>query len=568
MRLADFWLVTQREVPAEAEVVSHQLMLRAGLIRQTAGGIYSWLPLGVRVLRKVEQVVREEMARAGAQELLMPSVQPAELWQSSGRWQDYGLELLRFVDRHQRDYCLGPTHEEVVTDVIRRDLSSYKQLPINVYQIQTKFRDEIRPRFGVMRSREFVMKDAYSFHLDRACLQKTYDKMYEAYCRIFERLGLDYRAVLADNGAIGGTGSHEFHVLAATGEDAIVFSSNGRYAANMEKATALAPIPAESAGEQLEKFATPQAKTIADLVETHQLPIEKALKTLLVKGADAPLVALVLRGDHQLNEIKAEHLPEVATPLELADEATVRAQIGADFGSLGVVNLPADIPVIADLSAAAAVDFVVGANEDGWHYRGVNWGRDARYTRAADIRNVVAGDASPDGDGVLSIARGIEVGHIFQLGDKYSATMGLKVPCEDGSMQAPLMGCYGIGITRIVAAAIEQNHDERGICWPEELAPFTVAILPINAHKSVAVAEAAEALYQALLARGVSVCLDNRNKRVGVMFADMDLIGVPHRVVISDNTLADAEVEYKTRAGLDSERVPLTEIAARFYPTT
>lgn len=563
MRLANYWLTTQKETPAEAEVISHQLMLRAGMIRQTAVGVYSWLPLGLRVLRKVEAIVREEMDAAGALELLMPGVQPGDLWRESGRWQDYGPELLRFIDRHERDYCLGPTHEEVVTDLVRREVSSYKQLPMNVYQIQSKFRDEIRPRFGIMRGREFLMKDAYSFHLNQDCLQATYDVMYAAYCRIFDRLGLDYRAVLADNGSIGGTGSHEFHVLAATGEDDIVFAEDGSYAANMEKAEAARPTharPAPSAA--MEKRATPNCKTIADLVAQHDVPIERTVKTLLVDGADGGVVALIVRGDHELNAIKAEHLPQVAAPLTMAAEDKVRALLGAGFGSLGPVGL--DIPMIVDHEAALVADFAAGANEDGHHYFNVNWVRDVALGEVADIRNVVAGDPAPNGHGTLSIKRGIEVGHIFQLGDKYSAAMGLSVLGEDGKPVTPLMGCYGIGVSRIVAAAIEQNHDEHGIIWPEALAPFAVAVLPVNGHKSPAVQAAAEEIYQQLLAHGVDVVLDDRGKRPGFMFADMDLIGVPARIVVSDKTLADNEVEFKRRTDAAAQRLPLTSVIDQF----
>ena len=562
MRLSRFWLTTQKETPADAEVISHQLMLRAGMIRQNALGVYSWLPLGLRVLRKVEQIIREEMNRAGSLELLMPGVQPGELWQESGRWQDYGPELLRFLDRHEREYCLGPTHEEVITDLMRRDLSSYKQLPLNVYQIQTKFRDEIRPRFGVMRGREFLMKDAYSFHLDEASLQATYQDMYDAYCRIFDRLGLDYRPVLADNGSIGGTGSHEFHVLAATGEDAIVFSSGGSYAANLEKAEALRPTaPRPTPAAAMEKRPTPDCKTIAALVEKHGVPIERTIKTLMVAGAEGGIVALVIRGDHELNAIKAEHLPEVAAPLRMAEEAEIRAAMGASAGSLGPVN--ADVPVIVDYAAAHIADFAAGANEDDYHYFNINWERDVPLGKVADLRNIVEGDPAPDGSGTLAIRRGIEVGHIFQLGKKYSEAMGLKVQLEDGGSAIPLMGCYGIGVTRVVAAAIEQNHDERGIIWPQAIAPFTVAILPLNAAKSPEVMAAAEALYQKLLAAGVDVVLDDRGKRPGFMFADMDLIGIPARVVISDKTLANGEVEYKERRSDSAEMVALDAIYDR-----
>ena len=562
MRLSQFWLTTQKETPADAEVISHQLMLRAGMIRQAALGIYSWLPLGLRVLRKVEQIIREEMNRAGSLEILMPSAQPAELWQESGRWQAYGPELQRFIDRHEREYCLGPTHEEVVTDLMRRDLSSYKQLPLNVYQIQTKFRDEIRPRFGVMRGREFLMKDAYSFHLDEASLQDTYQTMFDAYCRIFERLGLDYRPVLADNGSIGGTGSHEFHVLAATGEDAIVFSTNGNYAANIEKAEAQRPAqirPAPSAA--MEKRETPHCKTIAALVEDYGVPIERTIKTLMVAGAEGGVVALIIRGDHELNAIKAEHLPEVAAPLRMAEEAEIRAALGAGAGSLGPVE--ANVPMVVDYDAAVIADFAAGANEDGYHYFNINWERDVPLPKIADLRNVVEGDMAPDGSGTLAIRRGIEVGHIFQLGKKYSEAMGLKIQLEDGGSATPLMGCYGIGVTRVVAAAIEQNHDERGIIWPQAIAPFTVAILPLNAAKSPEVQRAAETLYEQLLQAGVDVVLDDRGKRPGVMFADMDLIGIPERIVISDKTLANSEVEYKHRRCESAEMVPLDAIFAR-----
>ncbi len=561
MRLSQYWLNTQKETPADAEVISHQLLLRASMIRPSALGTYSWLPLGLRVLQKVEKVLREEMAAAGALEVLMPSVQPAELWQESGRWQDYGPELLRFKDRHKRDYCLGPTHEEMITDLVRRDLSSYKQLPLNLYQIQWKFRDEIRPRFGLMRGREFLMKDAYSFHLNQESLQETYDRMYQAYCRTFERLGLNYRAVLADNGAIGGTGSHEFHVLAQTGEDEIVFAEDGSYAANLEKAAVQKPTTARPAPrEELRKEATPRAKTIDSLVANHNLPIEKTVKTLLVKGAEGGLVALLVRGDHTLNEIKAENLPEVAKPLTFAEEEEVKGALGAGFGSLGVINLPRDIPLIVDQAVAVMADFAVGANEDGYHYFGVNWQRDAHFTREADLRNAQAGDLAPNGTAKLATARGIEVGHIFQLGQKYSAAMNLKVLQEDGSLFAPLMGCYGIGVSRIVAAAIEQNHDERGIIWPGPLAPFQLVICPINGDKSPAVQGQAEELYRQLLAAGVEVLLDDRQRRPGVMFADMDLLGIPQRLVISDKTLAAGEVEYKRRTDSEARRIPLAEV--------
>ena len=563
MRLSQFWLNTQKERPAEAETLSHRLMLRAGMIRQTALGIYSWMPLGLRVLNKASAIVREEMNRAGANELMMPSVQPSELWRESGRWDDYGPELLRLRDRHERDYCLGPTHEEVITDLMRREMESYKQMPVTLYQIQTKFRDEIRPRFGVMRCREFIMKDAYSFDRDAAGMGESYRRMYAAYCRIFDRLGLKYRAVMADNGAIGGTGSHEFHVLATTGEDAIVFSDDGAYAANREKAKAvcvggLRPSPTAT----MEKRATPDCRTIAALVAAFSLPVTRTLKTLMVEGSDGGVVALILRGDHELNAVKAEQLPEVAAPLVMVCEARVREVVGAGFGSLGPVGL--EIPVIVDRSAANVADFAVGANEDGWHLFNVNWARDVKIAKVADIRNVVEGDPSPDGRGVLHIRRGIEVGHIFQLGDKYSRSMGFSVTLEDGSPCTPMMGCYGIGVTRVVAAAIEQNHDDGGIIWADSLAPFQVVILPLNADKSEAVREAAESLYRQLLERGIEVLLDDRGKRPGVMFADADLIGIPSRVVISEKTLAEAQVEYKTRREKQARRIPLADVAAFF----
>ncbi|MBP3194166.1 MAG: proline--tRNA ligase [Cardiobacteriaceae bacterium] len=562
MRLSQFWLVTQKETPAEAEVISHQLMLRAGMIRQTAVGIYSWLPLGLRVLNKVAAIVREEMNRAGALEVLMPSAQPAELWQESGRWEAYGPELLRFSDRHERAYCIGPTHEEIITDLVKRDLATYKQLPVNMYQIQWKFRDEVRPRFGVMRGREFLMKDAYSFDLDLDGMRDSYAKMRAAYCRIFERLQLNYRAVLADNGSIGGDSSHEFHIIAATGEDAIAFSDESDYAANIEKAATLPQNSPAAPTANMEKIATPQAKTIDELVKNHGIAIEKTLKTLVVKGTDG-LVALILRGDHELNSIKAENLPQVAKPFAMAEEDEVKAAFGAGFGSLGVINLPSNITVIADYAAAAVSDFSVGANEDGYHYINCNWGRDCPTPQTADLRNAVAGDPSPDGKGKLQIARGIEVGHIFQLGTKYSEALSLACTGEDGSKITPQMGCYGIGVSRIVAAAIEQNNDEYGIIWPLAIAPFTAVIAPINAQKSPNVQKAAEDLYQELLAKGFDVAIDDRNRRPGFMFADLDLIGIPARIVISDKTLADGEVEWKLRREKDAIRIKISEIAEK-----
>ncbi|MDR5902749.1 proline--tRNA ligase [Halomonas icarae] len=563
MRATQMLISTLKETPADAEVISHQLMLRAGMIRRLTSGLYTWLPLGVKTLRKVERIVREEMNRAGAQEVLMPAVQPAELWQESGRWEQYGPELLRLKDRHDRDYCVGPTHEEVITDLVRKEISSYKQLPANFYQIQTKFRDEIRPRFGVMRSREFIMKDAYSFHVDEASLKETYQAMYDAYTRIFTRLGLDFRPVIADNGAIGGTGSHEFHVLAESGEDDIVFSTDSDYAANMEKAEALpAPLGSDvqraAPGEELRLVDTPDARTIAALVEQHGLPIEKTIKTLMVHAAEDGLIALLVRGDHELNEVKAENLPEVAAPLTMASEEEIRAAVGAGPGSLGPVNL--EMPVIIDRSVALMSDFGAGANIDGKHYFGINWERDVALPSVADIRNVVEGDPSPDGKGVLAIKRGIEVGHVFQLGQKYSEAMNASVLGDEGRAIHPWMGCYGIGVTRVVAAAIEQNHDDAGIIWPDALAPFHIALVPMNAHKSQRVREESEKLYAELSAAGFEVLLDDRDLRPGVKFADHELMGLPHRLVVGDRGLDKGELEYKGRRDNDATMVPAGEI--------
>ncbi|MDN3556756.1 proline--tRNA ligase [Halomonas maura] len=559
MRATQLLISTLKETPADAEVISHQLMLRAGMIRRLTSGLYTWLPLGLRTLRKVERIVREEMDRAGAQEVLMPAVQPAELWQESGRWEQYGPELLRLKDRHERDYCVGPTHEEVITDLVRREISSYKQLPSNFYQIQTKFRDEIRPRFGVMRSREFLMKDAYSFHIDEASLMETYQVMYDAYVRIFTRLGLDFRPVIADNGAIGGTGSHEFHVLAESGEDDIVFSTESDYAANMEKAEALAPQGERAApGEELRLVDTPDARTIATLVEQHGLPIEKTIKTLMVRATEGGLIALLVRGDHELNEVKAENLPEVASPLTMATEEEIRAVVGAGPGSLGPVNLA--MPVIIDRSVAMMSDFGAGANIDGKHYFGINWERDVALPRVADLRNVVEGDPSPDGKGTLAIKRGIEVGHVFQLGRKYSEVMNATVLDDSGKAAHPWMGCYGIGVTRVVAAAIEQNNDAGGIIWPDAIAPFHVTVVPMNAHKSQRVREESERLYQALRAAGFDVLLDDRDLRPGVRFADQELMGIPHRLVVGDRGLDKGELEYKGRRDTDATMVPAEEI--------
>ncbi len=551
MRVSHFPLFTVKETPADAEVISHQLMLRAGLIRKLAAGLYTWLPLGLRVLRKVEAVVREEMNRVGALELFMPAVQPAELWEESGRWRQYGPELLRIKDRHQRDFCFGPTHEEVITDLFRREIKSYRQLPISFYQIQTKFRDEIRPRFGVMRAREFLMKDAYSFHLDAASLQETYDAMYAAYARIFTRLGLKFRAVLADTGSIGGSGSHEFHVLAESGEDAIAFSTESDYAANVELAEALAPAGERPApAESLARIHTPGIRTIAELCAFLNIPVERTVKAVVVEGADGRPVLLLVRGDHEVNAIKAAKLPQVKTPLVFADPEAIRAAFGAGPGSLGAVGFEGT--VIADRTVAKMADMVTGANQDDWHLTGVNFGRDCPEPLVADLRGVLEGDPSPDGRGTLAIARGIEVGHVFQLGQKYSAALNAAVLGEDGQMVTVTMGCYGIGVSRVVAAAIEQNHDERGIIWPAAMAPFQVAVLPIGAGRSAAVREAAEALYRELRAAGIDALLDDRDVRPGVMFADLELVGVPHRVVISERHLAAGQVEYRGRRDPDS----------------
>ncbi|WP_447751897.1 proline--tRNA ligase [Pseudomonas nicosulfuronedens] len=563
MRTSQYLLSTLKETPSDAVVISHQLMLRAGMIRKLASGLYTWLPMGLRVLRKVETIVREEMNAAGALEVLMPAIQPAELWQESGRWQQYGPELLRLKDRHDRDFCVGPTHEEVITDLARNELNSYKQLPINLYQIQTKFRDEIRPRFGLMRGREFIMKDAYSFHASQDSLQATYDVMYGAYSKIFTRLGLNFRAVQADNGSIGGSGSHEFHVLASSGEDDIVFSETTDYAANIEKAEAL---PRETtrgaASEELRLVDTPETKTIAALVEKFGLPIEKTIKTLVVHAAEeGKLIALIVRGDHELNEIKAGNHPLVAAPLQMASEADIKAAIGAAPGSLGPLNLP--LPCIIDRSVALMSDFAAGANVDDQHYFGVNWERDLPVPEVADLRNVVEGDQSPDGKGTLVIRRGIEVGHIFQLGTKYSEAMKLSVLGETGKPVTLLMGCYGIGVSRVVAAAIEQNYDDRGILWPAALAPFQIAIVPMK-YENEAVRGAADKLYADLTAAGFEVLLDDRDKKTspGVKFADMELIGIPHRIVVSERGLDEGTLEYKGRRDAESQPVAPSDLQA------
>ena len=562
MRTSQFPLNTLKETPTDAEITSHQLMLRAGLIRKLASGLYTWLPLGLRVLRKVETIVRDEMDKSGALELLMPTVQPAELWQESGRWEQYGPELLRLTDRHERPFCYGPTHEEIITDLARNELRSYKQLPVNYYQIQTKFRDEIRPRFGIMRAREFLMKDAYSFHIDQASLQETYDCMYQTYSNIFSRCGLDFRAVQADTGSIGGTASHEFHVLADTGEDAIAFSTGSNYAANLELAEAVAP--SESRPEptqELQLVDTPDTKTIMELVEQFDRPIESTVKTLVVEASEeveAGFIALLVRGDHELNEIKAEKLPQVTSPLRFAEEQEIRQAIGAGPGSLGPINLP--IPCIVDRSVAALADFSAGANIDDKHYFGINWQRDLPLPEVADLRNVQEGDPSPDGKGTLTIARGIEVGHIFQLGQKYSAALDANVLDENGRTITMTMGCYGIGVSRLVAAAIEQNHDDQGIIWPTSIAPFHVALLPMKLNKSEQVQQAVSQLMDQMQAAGIEVLLDDRDVRPGFMFADMELIGIPHRVVIGERGLKEGMVEYRGRQQAETSNIPLKEI--------
>lgn len=558
MRASQLLLATLKETPADAEVISHQLMLRAGLIRKLASGLYTWLPLGLRTLRKVERIIREEMDAAGGQEVLMPAIQPAELWIESGRWQAYGPELLRLQDRHQRDFCFGPTHEEVITDLVRREIRSYRQLPTIFYQIQTKFRDEIRPRFGVMRAREFLMKDAYSFHLNEASLQQTYQQMHKTYSRIFARLGLDFRAVQADTGTIGGHLSHEFHVMAESGEDAIAFSTASEFAANVEMVPAPAPGRQRPAPQRtLERVDTPHQRTMDEVATYLRLSVQQCLKTLLVQGEKDSLVALVLRGDHELNPIKAEALAEVAKPLTLATEEQIRQRVHCPPGFIGPVGLT--IPVIADQTAAVVADFVCGANQAGKHMVGVNWERDLALPRVADLRNIVDGDPSPDGRGTLKVARGIEVGHIFQLGDKYSESMHAVCLDEQGQAQTLVMGCYGIGVSRIVAATIEQNYDSQGIRWPTSIAPFQVVLLPMNMHKSRRLREAAEQLYTDLLATGLEVLFDDRPLRPGVMFAEADLIGIPHRLVLGERGLDTGMVEYKTRQAAKSTELALNE---------
>ncbi|MGI1944506.1 proline--tRNA ligase [Shewanella glacialipiscicola] len=561
MRVSKYLLSTQKETPANAEVISHQLMLRAGMIRRNASGLYSYLPTGLRVLRKVEAIVREEMNKAGAIEILMPMVQPADLWVETGRWEKFGPELLRFKDRHNRDFVLGPTHEEVITDLIRKEVSSYKQLPLNLYQIQTKFRDEVRPRFGMMRSREFLMKDAYSFHLDVDTMNETYEAMYAAYSNILSRMGLAFRPVLADTGSIGGSMSHEFHVLAQSGEDLIAYSTGSDYAANIEKAQSPMPTQARGAAtEALRLIDTPNAKTIAELVEQFDLDIAKTVKTLIVVGATeaTPLVALIVRGDHELNEVKADKLDLVASPLEMASETLIRDAIGAGPGSLGPIGLK--IPIVIDHSVSVISDFAAGANVDDKHYLGINWERDLPTAQVADIRNVVEGEPTPDGLGTYAMARGIEVGHIFQLGTSYSKSMNATVLDENGKSQVLLMGCYGVGVSRIVAAAIEQNFDDRGIIWPEAIAPFSVGILPMNMHKSHRVTDIAEQLYKDLSEAGIDVLLDDRKERPGVMFADMELIGIPHTVVIGDRNIDAGVFEYKNRRTGEKQDIPFDQL--------
>ena len=560
MRTTQFPLSTVKEIPADAEITSHKLMIRAGLIRKLAAGLYTWLPLGLRVLRKVEKITREEMEKTGALEVLMPTLQPAELWQETGRWEQYGPELARLKDRHQRDFCLGPTHEEIITDLARNELKSYKQLPITYYQIQTKIRDEIRPRFGIMRSREFIMKDAYSFHLDQDSLQQTYDVMYQAYSNIFNQFGLKYRAVIADSGSIGGAISHEFHVLADSGEDAIAFSTESDYAANIEKAEAIMPTGSRAAASSdLTLVDTPNQHTIEEISQFFDIPAQQCLKTLLVKGENDTLVALLLRGDHELNELKAEKIDGVLSPLEFASDEDILTTCHCKPGSIGPIGL--DIKMITDRSASLLSDFICGANQDGKHFKGTNWERDLPLpAQIEDIRLITEGDASPDGKGTITLARGIEVGHIFQLGDKYSESMKATVINEGGKNQTLLMGCYGIGISRIVAAAIEQSHDDKGIIWPDKLAPFQVALCPMNMHKSQRLREAVEDLYQKLLAAGIDVLLDDRKVRAGFMFSDMELIGIPHRLVLGDRGLDSGNIEYRARTDKESQDIALEGI--------
>jgi prolyl-tRNA synthetase len=559
MRASQWLSATLKETPNDAEIISHQLMLRAGMIRKLGSGLYTWLPLGLKVLRKIEHIVREEMNRSGAMELLMPAVQPAELWQETGRWETFGGQLLTMRDSNGRDYCFGPTHEEVITDLMRNELQSYKQLPINLYQIQTKFRDEIRPRFGVMRAREFIMKDAYSFHLSQDSLQLTYDSMYQTYSRIFDRLGLKYRAVEADTGAIGGAISHEFQVLADSGEDLIFYSNKSSYAANVEQATSLRPDKATTPPqESMQLIATPQQKTMTEVAEFLKIGPEQLIKTLIVEGVDQPLIALILRGDDELNEVKAAKHPLVKSPLQFANETIILKTIGAPIGSIGPVHL--NIPIIADHHALAMSSFVCGANQADNHLMNAAWERDAHCLEAYDLRQVKEGDISPDGEGTLHPCRGIEVGHIFQLGDKYAKAMNAAVINEEGKLETMMMGCYGLGISRVVAAAIEQHHDNNGIVWPENIAPFQLVIIPINHHRATIVQEASETLYQQCKSLGIDVLLDDRNERAGILFADNDLIGIPHRLVVSERNLAQGLIEYKARHLEEASLIALTDI--------
>lgn len=562
MRASRYTISTLKETPADAEIASHQLMIRAGFIKKLASGIYSWMPIGLRVLRKIETIIREEMDRTGAQELLMPSVQPAELWQESGRWAQYdeGL-LLKIRDRHERDFCFGPTHEEVITDIARSELRSHKQLPVNFYQVQTKFRDETRPRFGVMRAREFLMKDAYSFHIEEASLDATFNDMYEAYSRILDRIGVDYRAVIADSGSIGGNASMEFHVLADSGEDRIAFSSESDYAANVEMAETLAAQPSTDPELALEEVDTPDAKTIESVSALLDIDVIKTVKTLIVEGSDTPLVALILRGDHQLNAIKAEKVDGVASPLKMASDEAIKAATGASPGSLGPVGL--NMPVIADRDVAGMKNFVCGANKDGVHFINANWGRDASIGETADLREVVEGDPSPDGKGVISFKRGIEVGHIFKLGRKYAEPMNATVLDDNGKAVTMMMGCYGMGVSRLVGAVIEQFHDDKGMIWPESVAPFEVIVIAINAHKSEGVAAAAEDIYTGLLARGVDVLFDDRDGvRPGAKFADAELIGIPHRIVVGERGLDNGVIEYQERREGESHDIAVDDAVA------
>jgi len=560
MKSSDYLISTVKEVPSDAEIISHQLMIRAGLISKLASGLYSYLPMGLKIVQKVEKIIREEMNKSKALEVLMPVAQPAEIWKESKRWEEYGPELLRFKDRHDRDFCLGPTHEEVITNIAKQYLRSYKQLPINLYQIQTKFRDEIRPRFGVMRSREFIMKDAYSFHIDEQSLNETYQVMHQTYCNIFDRIGFNYRPVLADSGTIGGESSHEFHVLAESGEDAICFSDGSDYAANIERAETLPQGKPKSAEKALELVETPGVKTITDVCNLLKVEPINAIKTLIVEGSDNNLVALVLRGDHELNEVKASKIDGIKQPFQMAEEGAVKKKLDCSFGSIGVVNL--EIPVIVDFAAAALSDFVCGANEDDKHFVGVNWGRDTKQIFAADLRMVVSGDPSPDGKGSLEIKRGIEVGHIFQLGTKYSDSMNANVIGEDGRAVNMNMGCYGIGVTRIIAASIEQNHDDRGIIFPEAIAPFQLVIVPINYNKSSRVKALADQLYIDCIEQNIEVLLDDRKERPGIMFADSELLGIPHRLVISDTHADNGKIEYKSRKLPDKVEVDFKKVVS------